>query len=95
VASLAAATLSSVSCGGTLYVAQINDASSKLAQAKEVGAESLAPYEYYYASSHLTQAMSEAAEGDYSDAIEFAEVAQQYADKAIKISREARGGAGR
>jgi hypothetical protein len=39
--------------------------------------------------------MSEAAEGDYSDAIDFADAAREYADKAIQLSREARGGADR
>ena len=55
-------------CGGALYAIQVNSASSKVAQAKELGAEKLAPYEYFYASEHLNKAMSEAAEGDYSDA---------------------------
>ena len=82
-------------CGGALYAIQVNGAASKVAQAKELGAEKLAPYEYYYASEHLTKAMSEAAEGDYSDATEFADVAEEYADKAIKLSKEAHRGAGR
>ena len=82
-------------CGGTLYAIQVNSAASRVAQAKELGAEKLAPYEYYYASEHLTKAMSEAAEGDYSDATEFADVAEEYADKAIKLSKEAHRGAGR
>ena len=47
---------------------QVNSASSKVAQAKELGAEKLAPYEYYYANEHLTKGDVEAAEGDYSDA---------------------------
>src|SRR6476619_5009158 len=91
---VAGATLSA-GCGGPLYAIQGNGASSKVAQAKELGAEKLAPYEYYYASEHLTKAMSEASEGDYSDAIEFADVADEYADKAIKLSKEAHRGAGR
>ena len=53
------------------------------------------PLQYYYASEHLTKAMSEAAEGDYSDANEFAGIAEEYADKAIKLSKEAHRGAGR
>jgi Domain of unknown function (DUF4398) len=92
---LAGAAMSAAGCGGTLYAIQVNGAASKVAQAKELGAEKLAPYEYYYASEHLTKAMSEAAEGDYSDAIEFADVADEYADKAIKLSKEAHRGAGR
>jgi hypothetical protein len=90
---VAGATLSG--CGGALYAIQVNSAASKVAQAKELGAEKLAPYEYYYASEHLTKAMSEAAEGDYSDANDFADVAEEYADKAIKLSKEAHRGAGR
>jgi hypothetical protein len=82
-------------CGGALYAIQVNSAASKVAQAKELGAEKLAPYEYYYANEHLTKAMSEASEGDYSDAKEFADVAEEYADKAIKLSKEAHRGAGR
>lgn len=94
VVAVAAAT-SSAGCGASLYAVHVNDAASKVAQAKQVGAERLATYEYYYANEHLTKAMSEAAEGDYSDAIEFASVAEQYADKAIQLSREAHVGAGR
>ncbi|HKQ68740.1 MAG TPA: DUF4398 domain-containing protein [Polyangiaceae bacterium] len=82
-------------CGGALYAIQVNGAASKVAQAKELGAENLAPYEYYYASEHLNKAMSEASEGDYSDANQFANVAEEYADKAIKLSKEAHRGAGR
>jgi hypothetical protein len=94
VAMVAGVTLSA-GCGGALYAIQVNSAASKVAQAKELGAEKLAPYEYYYASEHLTKAMSEAAEGDYSDANDFAGVAEEYADKAIKLSKEAHRGAGR
>ena len=92
---LVAAAVVPAGCGGALYAIQVNGASSKVAQAKELGAEKLAPYEYYYANEHLTKAMSEAAEGDYSDAKEFADVAEEYADKAIKLSKEAHRGAGR
>jgi len=82
-------------CGNTLYAIQANAASSKVEEAKELGAEKLAPYEYYYAKSHLEEAMSEAAEADYGDAANLAEVAEEYADKAIRLSREAHRGGGR
>jgi hypothetical protein len=85
----------SMGCGGALYAIEVNSASSKVAQAKALDADKLAPYEYYYATEHLTKAMSEAAEGDYSDANDFAGVAEEYADKAIKLSKEAQRGAGR
>jgi uncharacterized protein DUF4398 len=94
VATLAVA-ISLLGCGGSLYSVQINGVASKVAEAKELGAEKLAPYEYYYAKEHLQKAMSEASEGDYSDAIEFADVAEEYANKAIQLSKEAHRGAGR
>jgi hypothetical protein len=80
-------------CGGGLYAIAVNGAAGKVAEARELGAEKAAPYEYYFASEHLTKARSEAAEGDYSDAIEFADAAKEYADRAIKLATEARGGA--
>ena len=82
-------------CGNTVFVFRVNSASSKLEEAKELGAERLAPYEYFVAKEHLEKARSEAADADYSDAINFAEVSEEYADKAIRLSREAHRGAGR
>jgi hypothetical protein len=89
------AAIAMTGCGGTLYAISANSAASKVEQAKALDAEKLAPYEYYYAREHLTKAMSEAAEGDYGDAIDLADTAEEYADKAIKLSREAHRGAGR
>jgi hypothetical protein len=91
----AALTLGTVGCGNTLYAIQVNSASGKLAEARELGAEKYAPYEYYFASEHLDKAQHEASEADYSDAINLAEVAEEYADKAIQLARDAHRGAGR
>ena len=82
-------------CGNTLYAFAANSASSKVQEAEELGAAELAPYEYYYAKEHLEKAQSEAAEADYSDATNLAEISEEYADKAIRLSREAHRGAGR
>jgi hypothetical protein len=92
---IAAATFTLGGCGGVLYASGVNSASRKLAEAKELGAAQLAPYEYTYADANLNQAMSEASEGDYSDATTFAEVAETYATKAIELTKEAQRGAGR
>jgi len=51
-------------CGNALYAVQANSASAKLSEARELGAEQYAPYEYYYASEHLQKARSEPAEAD-------------------------------
>ncbi len=82
-------------CGNTLYAIQANAASSKLEEATELNAEKYAPYEYYFAKAHLRKAQEEAAEADYSDAKNLAETAEEFADKAIRLSRDAHRGAGR
>ncbi len=82
-------------CGNTIYAIQVNAAASKVEEARALGAEQYAPYEYYYAKEHLDKAQSEAAEADYSDAVDLAEASEDYADKAIRLAREAHRGAGR
>ncbi|SRR5260221_5012038 len=82
-------------CGNAIYAFQANSAANKVEEAHELGAEKLAPYEYYYAKQHLEKAQEEAAEADYSDAINLAEASEEYADKAIKLTKEAQRGAGR
>ena len=82
-------------CGNTLYSIRANSASGKLEEARELGAEQSAPYEYFYAKEHLKKAQTEAAEADYSDAVDLAEASEEYADKAVRLAREARSGAAR
>ena len=43
-------------CGSVYYTVSANAASSKLEQARLMGAETQAPYEYYFAREHLRQA---------------------------------------
>jgi hypothetical protein len=82
-------------CGHTLYAINSSSASGKLAEARELGAEQYAPYEYTMASEHLAKAQTEAAEADYSDAADLSDLAEEYAERAILLSREAHRGAGR
>ena len=82
-------------CGNTIYAFKANSAANKVEEAHELGAEKLAPYEYFYAKLHLEKAQEEAAEADYSDAINLAEASEDYADKAIRLTRAAQRGAGR
>ncbi len=82
-------------CGNTLYAIQATSASAKLEEARKLGAEQSAPYQYFYAKEHLEKAQSEAAEADYSDAVDLAESSEEYAEQAIRRAREARRGAGR
>lgn len=82
-------------CGGFFYAIYANGATSKLEAAQALGAEKYAPYEYYYAQEHLKKAMEEAAAADYGDAIDFADEADTFAEKAVKLSKQAHEGAGR
>ncbi len=84
--------LGSTGCGNAIYVMQINSASSRHEEARELGAEQLAPYDYYYAEEHLKKARQEAAEADYGDAIKLASAAEEHAAKAAKLARELRQG---
>lgn len=70
-------------CGNVLYTYRASSASSKLEEARQAGAEKSALYEYTLARAHLDKAMSEAAEADYGDAYELAELADGYAERAI------------
>ena len=72
------------------YTAVVSSAASQVEHARAVGAESTAPYEYYYAKEHLHQAKVEASEASYGDAIRYAEEAEEYATKAIELSRAKR-----
>jgi hypothetical protein len=87
--------LSASGCGGSIYGIIATSASSKLETAKALNAEQYAPYEYYFAEEHLWKAMEEAASADYGDAIDMASTAEEYAEKAITLSRNAHQGAGR
>ncbi|EYF07352.1 Hypothetical protein CAP_0105 [Chondromyces apiculatus DSM 436] len=82
-------------CGGTIYAFTASSAESRLETAQALGAEKYAPYEFYYAREHLWKAKEEAAVADYGDAIDLADVASEYADKAITLSKQAHEGAGR
>ncbi|MFO0677505.1 MAG: DUF4398 domain-containing protein [Polyangiaceae bacterium] len=77
-------------CGGVYYAATVNAASSRVEEAREVGAEQWAPYEFYYARAHLEQAMHEASTASYSDAADYAETAEDFAVKAIDATKAAR-----
>ena len=77
-------------CGNMIYAVNANAAQSRLEEAKEIGAERLAPYEYYMAREHLDKAQREAAEADYGDAAELASLSEEYAIQAVKLAKTAR-----
>lgn len=77
-------------CGGVHYAIAVNAASARVEEAKALGAEQLAPYEYYFAKEHLEQAQVEAAEASYSDAANLAIEAEEHATAAIDLTQKAR-----
>ena len=90
VAAVAFSALALSGCGSVYYTVSVNAAQTRLEQARQMGAESKAPFEYYYAREHLRQAQVEAAEASYSDAASYAETAETYAQRAIDHMQAAR-----
>jgi hypothetical protein len=76
-------------CGGIHYAIEVNSAAARVEEAKALGADQLAPYEYYFAKEHLQQAQIEAAEASYSDAVNLAEEAEDHANTAIELTQKA------
>jgi hypothetical protein len=89
-AALAALSMPLIGCGGVHYAIAVNAASSRVEEARAVGAEQLAPYEYYFAREHLQQAQIYASQASYSDAANVADEAEEYAAKAIQLAQSAR-----
>jgi hypothetical protein len=81
--------LACAGCGGMQYTIEVNSAAAKVEEAKALGADQLAPYEYYFAKEHLQQAQVEAAEASYSDATNLAEEAEDHANAAIELTQKA------
>jgi hypothetical protein len=79
-------------CGSVYYAVSINAAQAKVEQAREMGAEHAAPYEYYYAREHLREAQVQASGASYGDAAAYAETAENYAQKAIDVVQAAKRG---
>lgn len=90
--SFSVALFACLGCSSTLYSWQAGAAQQRLAEARELGAEELAPYEYYSARAYLEKAETEAAEADYGDAQELASASEDYSRRAIEVSRAARRG---
>jgi hypothetical protein len=81
-------------CGHILTTVQASSAQNRFDEARELGAEEHAPYEFYLAREHLEKAKSEAAEADYEDAARLSSAAEQYATRAIELTRAAHRGPG-
>jgi hypothetical protein len=83
--------LTLASCGPIQYLSKVSiEASREVAQAKTVGAEKHAVYEYWSAVTYLHMARQKAGTADYQLAIDYGERAHAMAKKAVTLSKERR-----
>lgn len=84
---VAACATTLAACGPSLYTFNIIPGGSAVAQAREANAAEHAPYEFFYAQAYVEKAQEEAGEGNYQDAIRFAERANEFGSKARDMAR--------
>lgn len=82
---LLAATASA--CGPVLYSVNALEATQIVEEARQAGAPSAAPYEYYFAQAHLDKAREEAGEANYQAAHEYSRIAAEFGTRARDIAR--------
>ena len=70
-----------------LYLVQVGRAERDFHEAKDLGAEKTAPYEYYSAKVRIEEAKRQAAQAEYSNAAKLSDEADTYAAKAIELSK--------
>lgn len=83
------AVLACIGCGPVEYLNQVSGrAAAALAQAKRLGADTHAPYEYTAAAAYLHKAREEAGHSSYQVAIEYGRRAEELANRAESIARD-------
>jgi hypothetical protein len=88
-------TLSTAGCGSIGYSVNVVRATRSVEQARQMKAVDDAPYEIALAEAYLQKAREESSEAAYQDAIRYARLSRENADKAIELARRRRQGAGR
>lgn len=92
---LSVCALNLTGCGAAAYSYHVVRAARSVEQAKQVGAEQLAPYEMTLAQAYLGKAREESAEASYQDAVHYAKLSRSIADRATERSRVNSKGRGR
>ncbi len=82
-------------CGPIGYVVAINGAAEAVEAAQTVDAAHYAPYEFNFARAHLDKAREFAAEAEYQNAMDMAEVAETYGTRARDLARRRQQESGR
>jgi hypothetical protein len=83
----AAVILSLTGCSSTICALRLARASDEVARAEQLDAARRAPYEYHYALEYLRKARSEAQHAELGDAVLLAEVAHEYASRALRVAQ--------
>lgn len=74
-------------CGPIGYTVTVLDATEAVEEARQAGAATTAPYEYYYAHAFLDKAREEAGEAEYQNSIELSDTARTFGQRARDLAR--------
>jgi hypothetical protein len=78
-----------LACGPVGYISQVSRrAATAVEEARQAGAERLAPYEFTAATVYLHEARDEAAAAQYQIAIQYGQRAEQLAERAKLLAQE-------
>jgi hypothetical protein len=80
--------LATLGCGNSVYLVRVAQAEESFEEAKELGAEQSAPYEYYSAEVRLAEAQRQAAQAEYGNAAHLSREARGYSLLAIEKTKE-------
>lgn len=75
-------------CGPIQYTTNLIAAESAIEAARDDNARWHAPYEFYSAEAFLEKAREESAQGQYEDAVRFADAAVSYGQRASQLARK-------
>lgn len=81
-------------CGSSVYLVRVSQAEEAFEEAKGLGAEESAPYEYYSAKVRIAEAKRQAAQAEYGNAAHLSREARGYSvlaiERAKKVANEAK-----
>lgn len=75
-------------CGNSVYLLRVSQAEEAFEEAKSLGAEESAPYEYYSAKLRIEEAKRQAAQAEYGNAAHLSREARGYSVLAIERTKK-------
>jgi hypothetical protein len=75
-------------CGNSVYLVRVSQAEEAFEEAKSLGAEESAPYEYYSAKLRIEEARRQAAQAEYGNAAHLSREARGYSVLAIERTKK-------